>query len=131
MSSSAVIKLSSYSRAERDVSIPSGSKWGRMPHQRSLRSLPNGAPRLHAAHRAYVPNVHKPLCDGRAFLKVHRPITAGKSNDGKFAASVHLGGRNKQERRLWFRGARICPAAADTCLKWLVGPREAQPRQLP
>jgi hypothetical protein len=39
MSSSAVIKLSSYSRAERDVSIPSGSKWGRMPHQRSLRFL--------------------------------------------------------------------------------------------
>jgi hypothetical protein len=45
----------------------------------------NGALRLHAAHRAYVANIHETVCDGCAFLGVHRPITAGTSNDRKFA----------------------------------------------
>ena len=45
----------------------------------------NGALRLHAAHRAYVANIHEMGCDGRAFLGLHRPITAGTSNDRKFA----------------------------------------------
>ena len=45
----------------------------------------NGALRLHAAHRAYVANIHETVCDGCAFLGVHRPITAGTSNDWKFA----------------------------------------------
>jgi hypothetical protein len=30
-------------------------------------------------------NIHETGCDGRAFLGVHRPITAGTSNDRKFA----------------------------------------------
>ena len=43
----------------------------------------NGALRLHAAHRAYVANIHETVCDGCAFLGVHRPITAGTSNDSE------------------------------------------------
>jgi hypothetical protein len=45
----------------------------------------NSALGLHAAHRAYVANIHETVCDGCAFLGVHRPITAGTSNDRKFA----------------------------------------------
>ena len=45
----------------------------------------NSALRLHTAHRAYVANIHETVCDGCAFLGVHRPITAGTSNDWKFA----------------------------------------------
>ena len=45
----------------------------------------NGALRLNTAHRAYVANIHETVCDGCAFLGVHRPITAGTSNDRKFA----------------------------------------------
>ena len=45
----------------------------------------DSALRLHAAHRAYVANIHEMGCDGRAFLGLHRPITAGTSNDRKFA----------------------------------------------
>ena len=53
----------------------------------ALRFFPNGALRLHAAHVANVANVHETVCDWRAFLRGHRPITAGTSNDGKL---VHL-----------------------------------------
>ena len=43
----------------------------------------NGALRLHAGHLSseYTATV----CDGCAFLGVHRPITAGTSNDREFA----------------------------------------------
>src|SRR4029077_10640342 len=45
----------------------------------------DSALRLHAAHRAYVANIHETVCYGCAFLGVHRSITAGTSNDRKFA----------------------------------------------
>ena len=50
-----------------------------------LRFHPNGALRLHAAHRAHVANVHETVCDLRAFFGLHRLITAGTLNDGSYA----------------------------------------------
>ena len=52
---------------------------------RSVLVFLNGALRLHAARRAYVPNVHETICDPSAFLRFHGLITAGTSNDRRFA----------------------------------------------
>ena len=51
----------------------------------------DSALRLHAAHRAYVANIHETGCDERAFLGVHWSITAGTSNDGKSAQVAYHG----------------------------------------
>ena len=70
----------------------------------------NGALRLHAAHRAYVANIHETVCDGCAFLGVHRPITAGTSNDRKFAqVAYHTLGCPL--------GARVIPMASEDLSK--------------
>src|SRR5262245_20170355 len=53
--------------------------------KRLLRSFPHRALRLHAATRAYVPNVHQTIRDPSALLGFHRPITARTSHNGKLA----------------------------------------------
>jgi len=45
----------------------------------------NSSLRLHAAHRAYVANVHETASDEHVFFGFHRLITARTSNDRRFA----------------------------------------------
>ena len=50
----------------------------------SMRSVCNGALRLHAARGTHVANIHKTLRDQRAFFCFHRLMTAGASNNRRF-----------------------------------------------
>jgi hypothetical protein len=45
----------------------------------------NGALRFRATRCAHVTNVHETVCDRTAFFWLHRLLTAGTLNDGRFA----------------------------------------------